>query len=163
MKPHPQAEFIKAWADGKEIEYQVPSGEKWWPFDGHWRNDGRIYRIKPDAPKWPQTSMSLFQLSQVAALAAQPGAFRDSPYMDRALKAVADATIAHECAAGTLVPKDKVVQVYSVGNWVPASMLEKVAEAVMTVCLHQQFIPNSYDVDLRAIIASVLKKEQSHG
>lgn len=56
-KPHKHAEVIKAWADGAEIELMHP--------DGAWTDSGiptwsiwNVYRIKPPAPKWPETNLS---------------------------------------------------------------------------------------------------------
>jgi hypothetical protein len=50
MKPHKHAELIKAWADGAEIEVNMPdvNGDDVWEyFNGDW-NEFREYRIKPE-------------------------------------------------------------------------------------------------------------------
>ena len=47
MKPHKHAEFIKAWAEGKEVQWKTPSGG--WLDVGEypgWMNN-QTYRIKP--------------------------------------------------------------------------------------------------------------------
>ena len=50
MKPHKHAELIKAWADGAEIEVNMPdvNGDDVWEyFNGDW-DELRQYRIKPE-------------------------------------------------------------------------------------------------------------------
>lgn len=49
--PHKNAEVIKAWADGKEIQYRFEDG-KWHDFEhcgtaGPWISDSPQWRIKP--------------------------------------------------------------------------------------------------------------------
>ena len=46
-KPHKQAELIKAWADGAEIEKQANTGEWFIDYRPNWYEDG-YYRIKPE-------------------------------------------------------------------------------------------------------------------
>lgn len=56
--PHPNAEVIKAWADGQTIQYFSPSAECWFdqggpedasPQTGPWSNDTMYkWRVKPD-------------------------------------------------------------------------------------------------------------------
>ena len=51
MKPHKHAELIKAWADGAEIEVNMPdvNGDAVWEyFNGTWNEDLQ-YRIKPES------------------------------------------------------------------------------------------------------------------
>lgn len=53
MKPHIHAEFIKAWADGKEIQYRLHPEGDW--IDAAWNPNWSplaVYRIKPQ-PKSP--------------------------------------------------------------------------------------------------------------
>lgn len=50
-KPHVHAEFIKAWADGAEIEYQVEGDNHWWATDDPLWSPGASYRIKPEPIK----------------------------------------------------------------------------------------------------------------
>ena len=50
MKPHPHAEFIKAWADGAKIEYRTAE-PAWKPIFKGWSWDSEYvvgYRIKPE-------------------------------------------------------------------------------------------------------------------
>ena len=50
MKPHPHAKFIKAWADGFEIEYRTADPD-WKPIFSGWSWDNQFvvgYRIKPE-------------------------------------------------------------------------------------------------------------------
>jgi hypothetical protein len=56
MKPHPHAEFIKAWADGAVVEYRTSKPE-WKPVFEGWSWDNKLvvgYRIKPK-PDFQQT------------------------------------------------------------------------------------------------------------
>ena len=55
-KPHKHAEVIKAWADGKEIEYKTCDGD-WRITDTPCWTQGREYRVKPH--KW-QKEMDAF-------------------------------------------------------------------------------------------------------
>lgn len=49
MKPHKHAEFIKAWADGAEIEFYDPFREVYTKVNGVPQWDERaLYRIKPE-------------------------------------------------------------------------------------------------------------------
>lgn len=46
--PHPHCEFIKAWADGKKIQYFSPSENEWLDIVGpSWCNN-LTYRVKPE-------------------------------------------------------------------------------------------------------------------
>lgn len=50
MKPHPHAEYIKAWADGQKIEYRSYETIEWKPIFKGWSWDNTLvaeYRIKP--------------------------------------------------------------------------------------------------------------------
>ena len=54
MKPHKWAKEIKAWADGAEIETQLPNGQWEVVHESHHLFDNQYeYRIKPQ-PKEPQ-------------------------------------------------------------------------------------------------------------
>ena len=46
--PHVHAEVIKAWADGKPIEYRPNSHDGWEPLDDPRWNPGWQYRVKPE-------------------------------------------------------------------------------------------------------------------
>lgn len=48
--PHKHAEFIKAWADGAEIEYRTHDTIQWHPIFKGWSWDNNVveYRIKPE-------------------------------------------------------------------------------------------------------------------
>jgi hypothetical protein len=49
MKPHKHADLIKDWADGHQIELQLPNGE-WMAIDDiAWYEDS-VYRVKPPEP-----------------------------------------------------------------------------------------------------------------
>ena len=57
MKPHPQAQYIKAWADGEKIEYRSHDTIEWKPIFKGWSWDNALvsqYRIKPK-PDFNQT------------------------------------------------------------------------------------------------------------
>lgn len=47
MKPHKHAELIKAWADGAEIEIELPSGRWGMQSTPKWMEEC-TYRIKPE-------------------------------------------------------------------------------------------------------------------
>lgn len=100
MKPHKHAEFIKAWADGAEIEYK-DDGENWskckkpcWHLDVD-------YRIKPAAPKWPETTMSDEIL--VSSYFGGGPVPHDQEYA--AWRRVANAALRHSIETGQLVTK----------------------------------------------------------
>jgi len=64
--PHKHAEFIRAWADGEEIECSH-DGVEWGPsifepFGPNWRAD--FYRIKPEL-KYPKTSLAAGDIAAV--------------------------------------------------------------------------------------------------
>ena len=69
-KPHKHAKFIKAWADGAEIEYRT-SSSAWNPIISGWSWDSPLvfgYRIKPE-PKpdivetyWVETASSIWDV-----------------------------------------------------------------------------------------------------
>lgn len=57
--PHKNAEVIKAWAEGKAVQYRYldvrangwfdyKDGNVWGPWDGEWRGE---WRVKPDTVK----------------------------------------------------------------------------------------------------------------
>jgi hypothetical protein len=50
VKPHKHVDFIKAWADGFEIEYKLIGENIWLPIypDWNWNNPVAKYRIKPE-------------------------------------------------------------------------------------------------------------------
>jgi len=49
-QPHKDAEIIKAWADGAEIEYRTHDTIQWHPIFKGWSWDNNVvkYRIKPE-------------------------------------------------------------------------------------------------------------------
>lgn len=99
--PHKHAEFIKAWAEGQEIEQKRPSDSLWEPL-GNWPgwNESWGYRIKPAAPKWPQTTMTDMLSKWDISLP-----------VDQCMSKFAGAVIEHECSTGALVPADKVREI----------------------------------------------------
>lgn len=46
--PRKHAAFIKAWADGAEIQERFKGDETWLPFDGFWTENDFEYCIKPE-------------------------------------------------------------------------------------------------------------------
>lgn len=99
MKPHIHAAVINAFADGAEIQVMT---------SGEWRDckypdfePGCGYRIKPVAPKWPQTTMTDEQMKAAA----------NSAPLGKTVRYVANAAIAHACETGALVPADKVREI----------------------------------------------------
>lgn len=97
-KPHKHAELIRAWADGAEIEYYVVSSSKWHRCVENkpaW-DTMMEYRIKPEPPKYPQTSFTSEDIAEIAR--NTPGVWRDS-YI-----AIANAAIARAIEDGDVVP-----------------------------------------------------------
>lgn len=95
MKPHKHCEVIKAWAEGKEIQCATDEGQWFDTVDPVW-DDNLQYRIKPPAPKWPETKMSGDSLSKIYA------SFSGS--VDDGFVAVANAALAHACETGLVLP-----------------------------------------------------------
>lgn len=104
LVPHKHAEVIKAYANGKQIEYLDR-------FDGQWRNicesplfmlDGD-YRVKPEVvkPKWPETTMTDCQLD---------GAYENNYGYYERLSAVANRAIAHALETGLVVLPEATVK-----------------------------------------------------
>lgn len=99
--PHKCAEAIKAYADGEEIQEREFVSKDWRPFDGYFRENWQ-YRVKPAAPKWPQTTMSIGRIVQ---------AYQDGAEKGEALMCAVNAVLAHECSTSALVPADKVREI----------------------------------------------------
>jgi len=89
------------------MEYQLrKNGEQVWT-DGNYRNlkeeimaEGFEYRLKPAAPKWPQTTMT--ELDLCHELTWGGNGHSDVPV----LVPIANAAIAHACEAGQVVPAE---------------------------------------------------------
>lgn len=95
--PHKHAEFVHAWADGKEIQQRLINAfqkQSWEPFDGFWR-DAYEYRIKPAAPVI-ETEMT------PADFKAMFNGRDDSIY--EALRLLANVAIRRAIADGQVVP-----------------------------------------------------------
>jgi hypothetical protein len=65
MTPRKHAELIKAWADGAEIEAQLPSGAWAVCHDPYW-GENSVYRIKPE-PKPNVVITRTIELSHLPA------------------------------------------------------------------------------------------------
>lgn len=99
MKPHIHAAVIHAFADGAEV--QVMKSGEWHDCKYPDFEPGCGYRVKPAAPKWPQTTMTQDDLwSQIDNV-------RNAP----ALEAFANMVIARSCEDGQVVPADKVREI----------------------------------------------------
>jgi hypothetical protein len=101
--PHKHAEVIHAYADGAKVDVKLPEGTHWKPcaypdFDPNL--EYRI-RIEPAAPKWPQTTMALDELS----IHHQ----NDPTPMD--LRKFANQIISHECEMGNVIPAATVREI----------------------------------------------------
>jgi len=125
--PHKHAEFIKAWADGIAVEFSNGDFNGWRDVTEkhHWKNE-TDYRIKPAAPKWPETTMScddMFKSYSEELLIRGHNSFGTD---SNGLKAVCNAAIAHACETGQLVPKDKADALYHIyqGTVVPRDCYE---------------------------------------
>lgn len=105
MKPHKHAEFIKAWADGEVIQWRFSNDDVWHPLGNSSPKWDELlqYRIKPTAPKWPETTMTHSQVEEVLWKAMG----HDVPVAATiASRCVANAAIAHACETGQLVTKE---------------------------------------------------------
>ena len=100
MKPHKHAELIKAWADGVEVQYNNCT-QGWIDCINPAWHEGNEYRIKPAAPKWPETTMTYCQLE--FAYLNEGGA---TSWNSHAARTLANAAIAHACETGQLVTKE---------------------------------------------------------
>ena len=99
--PHKHAEVIRAFADGAQVEVKRDGGN-WIATPRPDFDEDLEYRVKPVAPKWPQTTMTSPELTK---------AYDANKMMICALEDVANAAIAHACEAGQLVPADKVREI----------------------------------------------------
>jgi len=117
-KPHKHAYFIKAWAEGKEIEWRdprivltssPPQHDRWKPFSGQW-HDVLEYRIKPDEAKFPSSKMTNQQLKKAFHAA--------SGETEKGWRGIADAAIRHGIENGYLVavPTNYIEQLKFVGR-----------------------------------------------
>lgn len=104
MKPQKHAEVIKAWADGAEIEYRN-NGLTWACATTPTWDERVEFRIKPAAPKWPQTTMTEGEIT-LSAGQAFIGEQTCTLY-----RSIINAAIAHECSTGALVPAEKVREI----------------------------------------------------
>lgn len=95
-KKHKHAEVIKAWADGAEIQASYKGGP-WINFDEPSWCPETDFRIKPPAPKWPETTISGESLERIY-LDTDSG---DSGYDD--FIALANAAIAHALETGQVI------------------------------------------------------------
>jgi len=104
MKPHPQAEWIKAKADGHTIQYEstrlCASGGKelvWRDMEhDDWGFDVLLkFRIKPAAPKWPETTLTDKEIRDVIDK-AKTGIPNEA-------RAVANAALVHALETGQVV------------------------------------------------------------
>lgn len=97
-KKHKHAEVIKAYADGEAIQICVDG--VWMDFqEGHPISTQCEYRIKPPAPNWPKTTMTLEEMKK--GLHGDPM----SGLID--FKGLANAAIAHALETGQVVlPSD---------------------------------------------------------
>lgn len=95
---HKHCEIIKAWAEGAEIEVKTVVGN-WKPAGGN--PDWHIadeYRIKPPAPKWPESTMRAEDFCELGF----------GNLLARDTRTIANAALAHACETGQVVlPTDK--------------------------------------------------------
>ncbi len=164
-KPHKHAAVIKAWADGAEIEY-LDSSKAWRGIDPeltiNWDGDGE-FRVKPEYPKTRMTEKERWDAVAAAGISRfnigtslPEGANRLEHSPGDVTEAIANAAIARAIQDGDVVPANaahkltgadmvvygtfkggpKVVEVGGV-EYVPDSMLEKVAIAVRNECREQ--------------------------
>jgi len=98
---HKNAEAIIAWANGAEIECKDHPRGNWVPCPGPtWMEYGE-YRVKPAAPKWPETTMTEEQLYKVGINSPDRLMGFQVGYL-----AVANAALAHALETGQVVLPD---------------------------------------------------------
>lgn len=152
---HIHAEVIKAWADGQSIQCRMPSIQNglWVDcLEPQWTT-GIEYRIKPAAPKWPQTTMTYQKLREAYLYAASVIGWDEAAAMS-----LANAAIAHACEYGALVPADKVREIEAKARAEGRADTEQrdiaIAMQVRTACYAS--FPNMVSSDeLNLIIAKV--------
>lgn len=164
--PHKHAELIKAWADGKQIQFKVLGSDGDWldsigPENPSW-SDLLEYRIKPEAPKWPVTRMDGFELAQI---------WNDSIGEFTGYVEVANAAIARAIEDGDVITVEEsrkrcaAAVCASQEGMVHESMLEEVAKVVIEA-LGEKPVIYAYAGLLRdkawlaSIIASVKEKQE---
>lgn len=104
MKPRAHSELIKAWADGAEIEAFDKDDGEWVTLTTpcFW-NSNSEYRIKPAAPKWPETTISE---ELIISAYFGGGDVRGSEEEMKAFFRIANATLAHALETGLVVLPD---------------------------------------------------------
>ena len=90
---HKHCEVIKAWAEGSEIEVMC-KGE-WMDAGIPTWSESNAYRIKPPAPKWPETTLEYAKLYDAYNSSSVNG-----------LMFVANAALAHALEIGQVVLPD---------------------------------------------------------
>lgn len=109
MKPHKHAELIKLWADGNKIQWRGSNNDmEWMDIAPIWWDEDKEYRVKPAAPKWPQTTMTNKEIN--GAIANGPLELISFGATETARRVINKA-IEHECGTGALVPADKVCEI----------------------------------------------------
>lgn len=179
--PHKHADIIHAYADGATIQWRPNSNSEWMTPQYPDFDPSCEYRIKPYAPKYPETQMVEADFLDIGVLNMSP---------QQQWTAVANAAIAHAISDGqVVVPTDhevmpdrltqysthiinqgrifgtrKVIDYVSnrlldAPDMVPTTMLDRVARAVYLAC--DSIMVDMYNdtalqgIDLTAIIASV--------
>lgn len=99
-KPHKWAEVIKAAADGQTIQWKPNAESEWSDYEPEhafatfaWQFGE--YRVKPPAPKWPETTMDPNVLYEI--FRDHQGSYTQSCVM------VANAVLAHALETGQVV------------------------------------------------------------
>lgn len=93
---HKHCDCIVAWANGETIQVATIGKEDWTDIEVPTWSLHFEYRVKPSAPKWPETTMTHDQIYTVWEKQKETLQGGD-------LEAVANAAIAHACETGQLV------------------------------------------------------------
>ena len=93
--PRKNAEVVKAWADGAEVQYQMGDGTWVDSISPAFYVEGSVFRVKPAAPKWPQTTMTAMEKMALAAA---------YPCKLELIAKIANVALAHACESGQVVP-----------------------------------------------------------
>lgn len=108
MVARKHAEFIKAWADGSQIQTMTAFGWRDIGDSPSWldRNEYRIKPAEPARPPYPKTLMSSNHLAEIAAPFERQWQFEE----------VANAALRHACDNGQIVTREEFDKVSDEAN-----------------------------------------------
>ena len=104
MHKHKHYDLIVAWAAGAEIEY-MEDGGNWHECQKPCWHLNVEYRIKPAAPKWPETTMTYEDMRKAYIDVAKKDCAQ-ATWHGTAAKNIANDALRHACETGQLVLPD---------------------------------------------------------